>query len=242
MRWSEDALLRANASRDSPFLRSKVHILDALELQAPALAGTSTEEFWRGGSSVLDVGAGNGEIALYLQQKYRVRPRALDVHSPDSGPSRKYWRQVAALGKRNLTAALPIETFDGSSLPLGNCSTDLVMFNSVLHHAAHKAETLVLEAARVARRWIVILEDLSVPGHRNIEHRNLIHDPSGVFRTLDEWRRILHAPPQVSDVQHDMLCQHLDDTRLPCFSFNTSHRLFYIVFLVRLRTSTKWSC
>ena len=47
--------------------------------------------------------------------------------------------------------------------------------------------------------------------------------------------QLIRGSPGVSNVWHDMLCQHMDDTRLPCFSYNTSHRLFYVLFVVEVR-------
>merc|ERR1740130_1477581 len=34
-----------------------------------------------------------------------------------------------------------------------------------------------------------------------------------------------------------MLCMHMDDTQEPCFSFNTSHRRFYALFVVEVSSS-----
>ena len=224
-----DAFQRAGSQgRNTSFLHSKAHILDALEIQAPALVNMRTEVFWHRGCSVLDVGAGSGEVGYYLHRKSGIVVKALDVHKPESS---KYWRSVAGTHSASF---LPIQLFSGSSLPMLNASFDLVMFNSVLHHAATKAAALIREAARVARRFIVVLEDLHIPGHRAIEHRNLVHDPQGIFRTLSEWYLMFRSAPGVRDVHHEMLCQHLNDTQLPCFSFGVSHRIFYALFVIEL--------
>ena len=92
-----------------------------------------------------------------------------------------------------------------------------------------------LEAARVARRHILILEDLHIANHSRILRRNVMHDPQGIFRTLSEWLQLIRGAPGVAHVWHDMLCQHMDDTRLPCFSYNTSHRQFYVLFAAQVR-------
>ena len=60
-------------------LRWKKHVLDALEVQAPSLAGLSTSSFWAAGQSLLDVGGGSGEIAFYLQGKYGISATVFDV-------------------------------------------------------------------------------------------------------------------------------------------------------------------
>lgn len=215
----------ASKGRNTTYLRMKRHILDALEVQAPALVGQSAETFWRAGSSVLDVGAGTGEIGLYLQSKYELVCSGVDVVKPEAN---KY-----AMGRKgDRREFLPIEIFDGASLPVPSGSKDVVLFNAVLHHAANNTLGLVKEAARVARRFIVVLEDLHVPGHHGIDRRNFDHDPNGIFRTLWEWLRLFRNTPGVKDVRHDMLCQHLDDTKFPCKS-NTgvSNRIFYVVFV-----------
>ena len=218
----------ADVGCNTSYLRSKKHILDALEVQAPTLIG---ESIWRSGRTVLDVGAGSGEACFYLQNKFGVRCRGLDVQPPDRS---RYWRLHAAAGATS-AAFLPIEIFDGSNLPARNASFDLVMFTSVLHHAAERCVRLLSEAVRVARRHILIIEDLHIPNHSRIAHRNLLHDPYGIFRTLSEWLQLIRGSPGVAHVWHDMLCQHMDDTRPPCFSFNVSHRLFYVLFVVEVR-------
>jgi 2-polyprenyl-3-methyl-5-hydroxy-6-metoxy-1,4-benzoquinol methylase len=222
-----EAYERAAVGRRTPYLQSKAHILDALEVQAPALIA---EPIWQRNRTVLDVGAGSGEACLYLHNQHGVRCRALDVRLPNS----RYWKSHAPAGAAS-AAFLPIELFDGETLPARNASCDIVMFNSVLHHAAEKAVSLLSEAARVARRHILIIEDLHIPNHSNVAIRNLVHDPRGIFRTLSEWMLLIRGAPGVTIVWHDMLCQHMDDTRLPCYSFNTSHRLFYALFVVEVR-------
>jgi hypothetical protein len=45
--------------------------------------------------------------------------------------------------------------------------------NSVLHHAAQHAPTLLREARRVSRRWIVLIEDVLVKHERNPRERHI---------------------------------------------------------------------
>ena len=89
------------------------------------------------GVSVLDVGCGDGRLALQLQ---RERPdltvRGLDVEVRP-------------------TAAIEVLTFDGRSIPLPDRSADIVLFCDVLHHV-DGGEELLREAKRVARRGVVI--------------------------------------------------------------------------------------
>ena len=92
-------------------------------------------------ASVLDVGCGDGQIAwLVGQQRPDVQIRGVDV-------------LVRA------QTAIPVEPFDGCRLPFVDGSFDVVMFIDVLHHT-DDPERLLAEAARVARRAVVIKDHL----------------------------------------------------------------------------------
>ena len=229
-----EAFEEAQAGRDplsidarADFFATKKHILDALEVQAPYLVGADRQHFWTN-LSLVDVGAGGAEITSYLTHKYGLSSRALDILPPD--------QNRFSLRRNEQTAAqvpmVPVEVFDGSHLPCKDNSADMVLFNSVLHHAADDTEMLLQEAARVSRRWIVVLDDLNIPSNKNVVARHHAHDPHGKFRRLDEWYNLFRSTRGVVDVRHDMLCMHMDDTQEPCFSFNTSHRRFYVLFVV----------
>ena len=86
---------------------------------------------------VLDVGCGDGLISAVLQER---RPdlvlRGIDV---------------LPRGRTHI----PVEIFDGSHIPFGDQSFDLVLFSDVLHHTPDPA-TLLREAHRVARHSILI--------------------------------------------------------------------------------------
>ena len=234
-----EAFDEAQAGRDplsidarDDFFVTKKHILDALEVQAPFLVGADRQHFWTN-LSLVDVGAGGAEITSYLTHKYGLSSRALDILPPE--------QNRFSLRKNEGNAAqqpmVPVEVFDGSHLPCADNSADMVLFNSVLHHAADDTEALLQEAARVSRRWIVVLDDLYIPSNKNVVARHHAHDPHGKFRRLDEWYNVLRSTRGVVDVRHDMLCMHMDDTQEPCFSFNTSHRRFYALFVVEVTSS-----
>jgi SAM-dependent methyltransferase len=95
-------------------------------------------------ASVLDVGCGDGEIAwLLAQQRPDLKLTGVDV-----------------LVREN--TRVPVEAFDGRSLPFADGSFDAVTFVDVLHHCEWPAD-LLREASRVARQAIII-KDHSLEG------------------------------------------------------------------------------
>jgi SAM-dependent methyltransferase len=86
---------------------------------------------------VLDVGCGDGLISAVLQER---RPD-LVLHGID----------VLPRGRTHI----PVEMFDGSSIPFDDQSFDVVLFSDVLHHTPDPA-VLLREARRVAAHSILI--------------------------------------------------------------------------------------
>lgn len=96
------------------------------------------------GAKVLDVGCGDGTIALLVSQ-----------HRPD----------ITITGVDVLvreTTAIPVDKFDGLTLPYDDGSFDVVMFCDVLHHTDDPA-VLLREARRVASQ-AVVLKDHTMDG------------------------------------------------------------------------------
>ncbi len=92
-------------------------------------------------SRVLDVGCGDGGIAEEIgKRRADVRISGIDV--------------LIRPGCR-----IPVSPFDGRRLPFESGSVDDVLFVDVLHHAEDPS-ALLAEAARVARRAIVIKDHL----------------------------------------------------------------------------------
>jgi SAM-dependent methyltransferase len=88
-------------------------------------------------AQVLDVGCGDGNVAwLIMQRRPDVSIKGLDVLV------------------RPMTH-IPVEKFDGKSLPSPDASYDAVMFVDVLHHTEDPM-VLLREADRVARKAVVL--------------------------------------------------------------------------------------
>jgi SAM-dependent methyltransferase len=93
------------------------------------------------GVKVLDIGAGDGSTA-----------KAIALQRPD----------ITIEGIDVLIRPcthIPVRLFDGEHIPLSEKSVDLVSFVDVLHHT-NNARTLLLEAARVSRHYVLIKDHL----------------------------------------------------------------------------------
>jgi SAM-dependent methyltransferase len=130
------------------------------------------------GAQVLDIGCGDGLIASLVHE-----------HRPDVEVS---GMDIAARKDTHI----PVAEFDGLSIPLADRGADVVMLVDVLHHA-ERPGTLFAEAARVARRAIVLkdvtpLGPLSDPTLRFMDWvGNARHGVPLPYRfwSQAEWRR-----------------------------------------------------
>ena len=94
------------------------------------------------GARILDVGTGDGSIALQISQ----RGEGCAVQGID-------------IMEREVTH-IPVTLFDGRRIPLADKSVDVVTFVDVLHHT-DDPQVLISEAARVARQAVIIKDHLS---------------------------------------------------------------------------------
>jgi SAM-dependent methyltransferase len=93
------------------------------------------------GASVLDLGCGNGAIGAKLAaQREDLDVRGIDV--------------VVREG-----AHIPVLAFDGRTIPHPDDAFDVVLLSDVLHHT-EDPEHLLGEAARIARRSILLKDHL----------------------------------------------------------------------------------
>lgn len=95
-----------------------------------------------GGGDMLDVGTGDGQIAKAIgEQQDGVQVRGIDI----------------MLRK---TTHIPVEVFDGETMPSADDGVDTVTFVDVLHHTDDPS-VLISEAGRVARKAVIIKDHLS---------------------------------------------------------------------------------
>lgn len=118
---------------------------------------------------VLDVGGGVGALG--------------DLARSVTIPGAISWECI------DVTASDRCAAFNGQSLPHNDLSKDLVVFNYVLHHAADDAIALLQHAHRVAKGYVVVIEDLKgeTQAHAKLLYE---HEWHGTFRGPREWRAL----------------------------------------------------
>jgi SAM-dependent methyltransferase len=93
-------------------------------------------------ATVLDVGAGDGGLALAIME-----------HKPGLD-----FRGIDTLIRDEIH--IPVDVFDGQTIPADDNSSDFVLFSDVLHHTEDPM-IMLREAARVARRGVLIKDHLA---------------------------------------------------------------------------------
>jgi SAM-dependent methyltransferase len=92
-------------------------------------------------STVLDIGCGDGRVGHLIQQKEpSIEVRGLEV--------------MARPG-----CLLECRAFDGKKIPYDDGSFDVCMFVDVLHHT-REVRSILEEACRVSRGWVIIKDHL----------------------------------------------------------------------------------
>lgn len=115
---------------------------------------------------VLDVGGGRGDIGAELSRRFGTL--SLSYECVDVVPSSK------------------CRAFDGSSLNYSSASADVVLFNYVLHHAADNTISLLTDARRIARKFVIVVEDIKAKT-RSGAMGQFLHEWSGTYRGDVEW-------------------------------------------------------
>lgn len=124
---------------------------------------------------VLDVGGGQGSLGVLVRSAVPAVPLTWDCI--------------------DVTPSSSCGGFNGRTLPRSNSSKDVVVFNFVLHHAADKTISLLKEALRVSRRYVVVAEDLkgggdAAPLTRTQAAQLARHEWLGTFRGGEEWHAL----------------------------------------------------
>ena len=100
-------------------------------------------------------------LAELLREMIPSGARVLDVGCGDGQVSAQIWRSrpdISVVGIDVLLRPQPhiaVEQFDGTTIPFGEASFDVVMFVDVLHHTT-TPEVLLAEAARVTKRYVLL--------------------------------------------------------------------------------------
>ena len=155
-----------------------LHHYLAFRRRVQVLASVLSDVIPRDGT-LLDVGCGDGTVASLIgTQRPDLSVSGLDVVARPA-------------------SAIPVELFDGRTIPRADHAVDTVMLVDVLHHA-DDPEGLLREARRVARRAVVIKDHtregvLAGPTLRFMDWVG--NAPHGVARryqywSLAEWRAV----------------------------------------------------
>ena len=137
--------------------------------------------------SLVDVGAGTGTLTAVVAAVLDA-PEIRLVDVDDAETNKGLGSDATALFSRSFDAFSsrhPVRTFDGRTLELEDGSYDVTLLTYVLHHAAGDTISLLKEAKRVARRYVIVLED--VIDSEDDAKNAFAHDPRGTFRHRKEW-------------------------------------------------------
>ena len=76
----------------------------------------------------------------------------------------------------------------GTPLPYRNGRFHTVLLETVLHHAAENALQLLQESVRVARKYVILAEDvLDRRASKSVVDSYRSHDPWAIYRSTREW-------------------------------------------------------
>jgi ubiquinone/menaquinone biosynthesis C-methylase UbiE len=142
--------------------------------------------------TILDIGTGNGGLVYYLRKSGYAINQTIDVRN-----------------KSAFQSVIPL-IYDGKKYPFPDSSFDCVMIITVLHHTKNP-ETLIKEALRVARKKVIIMEDI----YSNVfqKHITLIADSLNnmeIFnhphsnKTLKEWMEVFSGHEEIKKINYNV--------------------------------------
>ena len=111
------------------------------------------KESARGGTTILDIGAGSGGMSRDLERGLRKRGFSARVVAVDA-----QWRHLA-FGRRESPDGMAAAAADAFALPFADRSVDWIFSTLFFHHLSpEENDSLLREASRVARRGFAILD------------------------------------------------------------------------------------
>jgi ubiquinone/menaquinone biosynthesis C-methylase UbiE len=123
-------------------------------------------------AKILDVGCGDGMLTSLIQkERPDVEARGIDVFVREK-------------------TLIPVEKFDGSTIPYPDKSFDVVMFVDVLHHTDDPF-VLLREAARVAKNFVVLKDhtDDGFLSNATLKFMDWVgNKPHGVVLPYNYWK------------------------------------------------------
>lgn len=137
-------------------------------------------------ANVLDFGAGNCEFSKYIGN--RNVTTSVDIHKSCEGA----------------------DVYDGYKLPYEDNSFDVVLSMFVLHHIPHNRD-IMKELQRVARKHIIIVEDMPVTAYQRLVarlHYLFFGQPMNTIKhmkTPQEWCDLLDGNCQIKKIQSGSL-------------------------------------
>jgi SAM-dependent methyltransferase len=123
---------------------SRIHQRFVFRRRVRVLASHIAEMIPTDARTVLDVGCGDGTLAqLVMQRRPELTITGLEL-------------------AERPTTAIPVEVFDGVTIPRADQSVDVVLFVDVLHHA-EQVLPLLAESSRVARTAVIVKDHYADP-------------------------------------------------------------------------------
>ncbi|TMK81974.1 MAG: class I SAM-dependent methyltransferase [Actinobacteria bacterium] len=168
----------------------------------------------RSGERILDFGTGTGRLSRWLAGRVGVLPTGADL---------------VEYGNRRRDVPF-IRMDDPFHVPAPDRSFDAVLLLFALHHNPFEAQGKILaEAARLARRRLIVLEDTPMsPVDRvcNVFWDKVLNSRHGVptpftFRSVGEWIDVF--------AEHDLELEHVESYRPKWPTLMTYHHSVFVL-------------